>query len=154
MLQCLAASGRCNPIFGVIRRSALAQTSLIGNFIASDYILLLQLALLGTFRLHPETLFFNRDHPQRSGRACRDLRQHAEWYDPTHRAQFQLRWSRLGWEYFRSVQRMPLRVTERYGCMVVLLHWLRWHWQEMAAEWRLSASQAVLSWSGNGSKLN
>jgi glycosyltransferase involved in cell wall biosynthesis len=50
-------------MFGVIRREALRQTSLLPNFAGSDRAMLAELALLGRFRCANEQLFLKRFHP-------------------------------------------------------------------------------------------
>jgi glycosyltransferase involved in cell wall biosynthesis len=53
---------KCTPQFGVVRRSALERTGLMGAYNSSDLVLLVELALLGGFAELDEYLFFNRDH--------------------------------------------------------------------------------------------
>ena len=62
-------AGECNAVFGLIRMDVLRKTALIGNYPASDMILLSELALHGNFHELPEALFYRRDHPQTSIRA-------------------------------------------------------------------------------------
>lgn len=133
LLQCLASTGRCNPMFGLVRAEALRKTQLVGSYVASDYILLAQLALIGEFYELPQYLFFNRDHPYRSGHALHSLREHAAWYDPTRRG-MPKRWWRLMIEYCRSIARAPLDARERMRCYWIWMKWARWHWASLAAE--------------------
>src|SRR5690242_19524715 len=49
-------------MFGVVRRQALQQTSLLPNFAGSDRAMLAELALLGRFRCASEPLFLKRFH--------------------------------------------------------------------------------------------
>jgi len=56
----------CNAVFGVIRRSVLAGTSLIGSYVGSDRWLLGELSLRGEFVEIPEYLFYRRVHPRAS----------------------------------------------------------------------------------------
>lgn len=49
-------------MFGVVRREALRQTSLLPNFAGSDRAMLAELALLGRFRCASEPLFLKRLH--------------------------------------------------------------------------------------------
>lgn len=55
----------CWAQFGLMRRDALARTSLIAPHLWSDVTLGAELALIGRFVIVPEPLFFNRDHPTR-----------------------------------------------------------------------------------------
>src|SRR5215470_13614723 len=65
----LANFGLSDPMYGVVRANMLAKTPLLGNYIASDIVLLAEVALLGEIYEIPEVLFFRRDHLQKSGRA-------------------------------------------------------------------------------------
>ena len=56
----------CLEIFGLMRRSALARTSLLGTFFGADKVMLAQMSLLGPFWLGQETLAFRRCHAQQS----------------------------------------------------------------------------------------
>jgi glycosyltransferase involved in cell wall biosynthesis len=55
----------CWEVFGLIRRNALAATSLIDTYAYSDVTLCAELSLLGRFLLVPQPLFMNRDHAAR-----------------------------------------------------------------------------------------
>jgi glycosyltransferase involved in cell wall biosynthesis len=60
--QVLSRSRMGTHIFGVVRRRALEQTRLHGNFYTGDRALLAELALFGRFRACPERLFLKRLH--------------------------------------------------------------------------------------------
>ena len=49
----------CNAVFGLIRSDVLRKTPKIGNYTASDRVLLVELTLHGQFYELPEYLFFN-----------------------------------------------------------------------------------------------
>jgi glycosyltransferase involved in cell wall biosynthesis len=53
-------------MFGVVRRDALRQTSLLPNFAGSDRAMLAELALLGRFRGADQRLFYKRFHAHAS----------------------------------------------------------------------------------------
>ena len=76
----------CTAIFGVIRRSALARTSLHRSYYGSDKVLLAELALLGRFCEIDDTLFIKRCHPQMSH--YKSTRERAKWIDPAARQLF------------------------------------------------------------------
>ena len=79
------------PVFGLIRANALSQTRLIAPFVAADYVLLAELALLGTSsREVPEVLFQRRVHPRISTYANRSAADLLRWYDPAKRASHSL----------------------------------------------------------------
>jgi glycosyltransferase involved in cell wall biosynthesis len=110
------APGLCNPVFGLMRARILGQTALIGNYAASDRVLLAELALHGRFYEVPEYLFLRRGHPQRSLAANVTDSEIAAWFDPAMRGKVLLpRWRRL-LEYLRAARRAPLSRTERIRC--------------------------------------
>jgi glycosyltransferase involved in cell wall biosynthesis len=106
------------PVFGVIRTSALAKTRLIAPFVAADYVLLAELALLGTIHEVPDVLFQRRVHPNISTYANRSAADLLRWYDPAKRASRTLVSPQmaLGGEYLRSINRLPLSRRERARC--------------------------------------
>lgn len=123
----------CFDVFGLIRRSLLARTPLIGSYIASDRNLLAELGLLGRFHRVPRPLFFSREHEGRSIRAMPTLSSRARWFDPEARGRQRPQWRQLG-EYARSVARVELPLSDRMACMVTLARLLRWRWSSFRAE--------------------
>jgi glycosyltransferase involved in cell wall biosynthesis len=110
------APGLCNPVFGLMRARILKRTALIGNYAASDRVLLGELALHGQFYEVPEYLFLRRGHAQRSLAANVTDSDIAAWFDPAVRGKILLpRWRRL-LEYLRAAKRAPLSQTERLRC--------------------------------------
>jgi len=111
------------PVFGVMRSSALRKTRLIDQFVASDYVLLAELAMLGEIWEVPETLFQRRVHPNISTYANRNPRDLLRWYDPSKQSAKSLLspMMALGGEYLRSVGRLPLDRRERLRCRVAAL---------------------------------
>jgi len=106
------------PVFGLMRREALERTRLIDSLVASDYILLAELALLGHFVEVPEVLFLRRLHGKSSREANRTEREVAEWFDPSklHRRFLTTR-QRLMVEYMRSCWRLRgLSLGDRLTC--------------------------------------
>lgn len=67
-------------VFGVFRRSALAETTLHRPYYGSDVTLVTELTLLGRFELVPGAVLYNRDHPERSIRLGDRHLQHL-WQD-------------------------------------------------------------------------
>jgi glycosyltransferase involved in cell wall biosynthesis len=62
----IAEQSSCYEIFGVFRREALEQTTLLRMYYGSDHVLLCQMALLGTFVQVPDIVLYNREHAHRS----------------------------------------------------------------------------------------
>lgn len=110
-------------VFGLARASALRRSRLIGPFVASDYALLAEMAMLGPLWEIPETLFQRRVHPRISTYAHRSPRELLRWYSPTSAARVRLispmMW--LGVEFIRSIARLPLGAWERLHCLRVVM---------------------------------
>jgi glycosyltransferase involved in cell wall biosynthesis len=104
--------------FGLIRPEALRKTRLHGSFIASDYVLLAELAMLGEFREIPEVLFQRRVYPGMSNVVHQSRRQWLAWLDPTKQGRKLVcpPVLRVGWECVASVNHLPLPQKERILC--------------------------------------
>lgn len=118
-----------NAVFGLIRSETLRHTRLIDRFIASDFVLLAELAMLGQFWEIPEKLFLRRDHPGGSVQANPGNLAKLAWFDPITRPKRRLmhthfpeliRHGRLTVEYLRSVGRLPLSPGQRLLCFVTV----------------------------------
>ncbi|MGA9362870.1 MAG: glycosyltransferase family 2 protein [Bacteroidota bacterium] len=124
---------KCFEIFGVIRADALRKTPVIGGFGHADGVLLTRLGLMGRFHEIPEYLFFNRDHPQKSLYQYSTYRDYAVWYEPSNRGKILLpRW-RMGFEYVKCVTSVPLRLKERFLCLLQMGSWVARFWESLAA---------------------
>ncbi|MBN7795252.1 glycosyltransferase family 2 protein [Parahaliea mediterranea] len=77
-----------NAIFGVIRCEALRKTRLIDSFIASDYVLLAELAMLGELWEVREPLYLRRIHHGASQYANTSNQAVQAWFDPSRRLTF------------------------------------------------------------------
>ncbi|MBX2990363.1 MAG: glycosyltransferase family 2 protein [Bacteroidetes bacterium] len=109
----------CNPVFGLMRLSALRRTPGIGPYESSDRVLLGELALLGEIAEVPERLFLRRYHPHVSTFACKSKKEIAAWFDPSSTGRF-TRLQRFV-EYIRSIYRVHLSFGERFMCVWYLL---------------------------------
>lgn len=58
--------GTCYEVFGLFRADCLRRSSLHRPYYGSDRALLAEAALLGSFVLVPDAVFYNREHPTRS----------------------------------------------------------------------------------------
>jgi glycosyltransferase involved in cell wall biosynthesis len=133
-------------VFGLIRSSALRQTRLIGPFIASDYVLLAELAMLGEVREVPQTLFFRRLHPRISTYASRSPTELLQWFDPSQRRH--RRWLSpmmwLGVEYLQSARRIPLRPIERFFCdLTTIFIWYTREFRNLAGRYKARLFQSI-----------
>jgi glycosyltransferase involved in cell wall biosynthesis len=143
-----------NPLFGIVRSDAFRSTRLLGRYVASDAVLLAELALRGEIVKVPELLFYRRDHPDRAARANPTHAKLAEWYAPENREHLQLRSSRLLKEYLGSVWRAPISWSQRLSCYRHLAAWLRWKWRDIAAEVGLCLKLLVRSVLPDGRRNN
>jgi glycosyltransferase involved in cell wall biosynthesis len=115
--QLVPALGYANPIYGLIRSSALRRTRLLGSYPSADYVLLAELALLGEFVELPERLFRRRLHPQMSRQANRSAAAAANWFKPNARNRFRAEAWRLCFEYLAAIAHAPLAPSERLRCL-------------------------------------
>ncbi|MDQ3931945.1 MAG: glycosyltransferase family 2 protein [Actinomycetota bacterium] len=123
----LRYDGGCYHVFGVMRAHVLRQTGLIGPFVASDRVLLAELALHGPFVGVPEPLFLHREHVDRSIYRQPDHRSRELWFDPT-RPRLSLPMWKLTAELVRAIGRAPLDWRERMRCRLLMTEWVRRHW--------------------------
>lgn len=121
----------CLPMFGVVRRTALKDTSLIANMPRSDTLLLVQLALKGPFIEVDQDLFLRRAHDESSvvtAEKARDGLQRerliAAWYDPTRGRRFPATVTRLGLGYLHAVGRAPVPLDEKIKALGVVAGWI------------------------------
>jgi hypothetical protein len=107
-------------IFGLIRRSVLAKTPLIGSYRMSDLTLLGELALRGRFHQISEALQDRRFHPQQGRNVYKAGHQRETWYDPNRSQARTHPYFRLFREHLNAVGRAaPDRRTRSlcYGYM-------------------------------------
>jgi glycosyltransferase involved in cell wall biosynthesis len=124
-----------NAAFGLMRRSVLEQTRLLGSFPSADYVLLAELALLGEIHEIPEFLFFRREHAGMSRRANATSAEVAEWFEPGSGDKRVREFTRLFVEHFRSIRSMPFGVRERARCAASFADtWIRRNGVHMAEE--------------------
>ena len=109
-----------NPVFGLIRSQNLRKTRLIGQYVGSDYITLIELCLQGTFVEIPDFLFFRRDHSTNVRRYS--VRERAEWWDPINPSYGNHR-TRLIREMAKSVSRTNLPAREKGLCYLQVGSW-------------------------------
>jgi glycosyltransferase involved in cell wall biosynthesis len=135
------------PVFGLIRSSTLRNTRLIDRFIASDYVLLSELAMLGELREVPQVLFLRRIHPRISTYASRDATQLLQWYDPS-RGRYRRLLSpmmALGVEYVRSALRLPLPPADRLRCALTAVRvWYARELRNIAGRYKARVLRALV----------
>ncbi|MGH9156587.1 MAG: glycosyltransferase family 2 protein [Acidimicrobiales bacterium] len=133
-----------HPIFGVIRSEVLRATPRLGSFVASDVVLLAELALAGRWVRHPERLFLRRFHENTSLAANPDVADRAAWFDPARRGGALTPCTRVGAELLRAVGRSPLGGADRARAMrIVLASWYGRQWRTVGGEVKRSARRAL-----------
>lgn len=103
----------CHAHLGVVRRSAMFKTRLLGTELASDIRFLAELSLHGKFAVIPEYLFSRRFHEQASSWERTNMDRQRAYYDPGHSTLFGMhtwrRYARLTEAAFRA----PIGARER-----------------------------------------
>ena len=132
---------RCNPLLGLIRASVLKKTPLIQNYVASDMILLGELALLGEFCEISEYLFFRRDHRQTSVHANPTYYERTLWFDPQKKGKIFLPSCRWFCEYIISICRVQLSLHDRIMCLLEMVKWVRWYRRRMKEDLKTATVQ-------------
>jgi glycosyltransferase involved in cell wall biosynthesis len=141
-------------VFGLMRVDALSQTRGQGDYVASDRVLLAELAVQGTFHEVPEVLLFNRDHPSRSVRITGgDFRKLTSWFAPGKPEQFMPNW-RLWREYGHAARHAPVAFRERLRCLVVLPAFLRGHAKLLVGDLRFLVLRLFRPWRQPSGKVS
>jgi glycosyltransferase involved in cell wall biosynthesis len=111
--------------FGLYRTEVLRKTRLIDPFLASDWVLLMELAILGEIWEISEVLYQRRDHPGISTFANKTQADLVEWFDTSRKAKSRLfphmkmalqPRTKIALEYGRSIARLPMSPVERLLC--------------------------------------
>jgi glycosyltransferase involved in cell wall biosynthesis len=118
------------PFHGLYRRSLFARSQLHGSYVGADRNLVAELSLMGRIYEIPECLFYWREHPDSYtstfyGSNRKDtldrLRAEAAWWSKEDGTYFP-HWKNCI-EYFKSVNRVPLKLYERILCRIQILGW-------------------------------
>lgn len=129
----LSTIGLCNAHLGVIRRSAMERTRLIGPQHASDVHFLAELTLFGKFFLLPEHLFFRRFHTQSSSWNRADVERQLAYYSP-HRKDLRMHVWRKVWLLGSAAWRAPIPFRERLGLTADVARMVAWERESLARE--------------------
>ena len=137
----------CFDIFGLIRTAALAQTPLIGSYVAGDSVLLARLGLQGRFVTIPDFLFLSRRHAEQSNqmhatgdKRSADHHAYTAWFDASKAGQFMLPQWEILQEYNRSINEAPLSIQERMVCRLYLARWAVRYRQPLLTDLRMAAA--------------
>jgi glycosyltransferase involved in cell wall biosynthesis len=126
-------------VYGLMRRSAIEQTELHGNYIASDQVLLFQLALTGKFVQVPGALFIRRTHPDAwTMKTDRTPKSDAVWFGARQRSGVVLpHWTLLG-RHLKSVFRGELSLHDRARCGRAVARRARREWRALGGDVKLA----------------
>lgn len=125
----------CEAVFGVMRTDALRRTPLIGNYMASDKVLLALLSVRGRFHELPDYLFFQREHLGRSVKG--HDHEVTAWFDPRRENEIVFPFWRISWEYLLVAIKGPSRFLDRLRCLWELATWGAGNWRSY--KWDLSS---------------
>ena len=117
----------CHSVFGLIRTKVLRRTRLIGPFVASDTVLLGELAAEGELWELPERLFLARIHAECSHRKFKTAKEYAEWFAPAQsRGYVRFLRTKLATECVRGIMRSSRPAREKPACVAAFLYaWCR-----------------------------
>lgn len=138
-------------LYGLIRSSALRETSLLRGFNDSDGNLLVELALRGRLVELPELLFFDRVHPDKYTVSIKDAgpEARAAWFNPqSEPSPFRFPKWRGTYGYWWALWHAPLTKKERARCIADLLYWMGVRWRPLAGELKNNARRATQRYSG------
>jgi hypothetical protein len=107
---------KCFEIFGLIRRTALAKTPLIGSYAYGDGVLLARLAILGQFKEIPEYLFCLRRHPEQSTHMWEDYTRYTVWFNPKLKKKWVFPYCRMQYELLCSIKMRHMSLGEVARC--------------------------------------
>lgn len=116
MRALFAVPATYQTIFGVIRRSTLAATRLLGPWFASDRALQIELSLHGGFGLVPDRLFVSREHEGRGDYVDDPV----EWYAPERAGSPETGYWHHLWWVSRALATVPMSRVERALCTAEL----------------------------------
>lgn len=117
----LRRTRECNAVFGLIDAERLRSTALIGSYVGSDHILLLELAFQGPFAELRDTIFYRRVHPHASS-SDKSVARQREFYDPTQdNREFEQSCVMRTWrhtrESLRALRRAPIPIVQKLHCL-------------------------------------
>lgn len=115
----------CNPVFGLMRRSAMAKTPLHGDYVASDRVFLAAMTLQGRCREVPERLFLRRLHDGNSTTANPDKRDLAAWFKGTRPVLPVMEHWRLVLGFANAINTAGLSFDEKLRAYGAVLRWMR-----------------------------
>jgi glycosyltransferase involved in cell wall biosynthesis len=131
-------------IYGLMRRSALERTDLHGTYVASDQVLLFQLALVGKLVQVHEAQFLRREHEGAWTHLEDRTPEHdAVWFDSRSRGRYiRPHWT-LFWNHFRSVARARLPLPEAARSSGAVAYRAAHEWRNLGGDVKALAREAL-----------
>jgi len=130
--------------FGLIRRGVLERTSLMGLYNGSDQVLLLEIALQGTFKQVEGGSFTRREHPAASTlRRGWSATERAKFVCPDDRRRVVFPYCRMLAEHLASIRQSSLAPTGKMRGTAAILRRFASHWKDFAHEVIESPLEAV-----------
>lgn len=124
----------CHAHLGVLRRTAMLRTGLIGSELASDIRFLAEMAMLGKFAVVPEYLFGRRFHEASSSWARDDAEWQRQYYAPGRAGVGGLGTWRRYLQLLRRATVVPMPAGERWELVRFLGRRMRWQRDVLARE--------------------
>lgn len=131
-----------NPIFGVMRREVVANTRLMGDYLAPDRCFLAELSLYGRFREIPQRLFMRRKHPNNIGTS----REYLDFIDPRLKGKIVFPEWRVAREHLTSIKRTPLSQYTKLRLRQEVLRWVFDKRMVFLAQILVAANQLCNKW--------
>ncbi len=132
--QLMTTIGLCNAHLGLIRRSAMLRTRLIGSELQSDVHFLAELSLYGKFWLIPEYLFYRRFHEQSSSWKREDVQHQQHYYDPQHATGPGMHAWRKYIGLVQAVRRCPAPLRAKLGMLGDVSRLALWQRRDLGQE--------------------
>jgi glycosyltransferase involved in cell wall biosynthesis len=130
-------------LYGLMRRSAIERTELHGSFIASDQVLLFQLALTGKFIQVPEALLIHRAHPNAwTMMTGRTPKRDALWFGGSSAGVVLPHWTLLG-RHVRSMLRAELSFRDRVWCLHAVAYRALREWRNLGGDVKRAMRDAM-----------
>lgn len=131
-------------IYGLMRRSALERTDLHGSYVASDQVLLFQLALVGKLVQVHEAQFLRREHEGAWTHLQDRTPEHdAVWFDSRSRGRYVRPHWTLFWNHFRSVGHARLAPLEKARCSGAVAYRAVREWRNLGGDVKALAREAL-----------
>jgi hypothetical protein len=126
-----------------MRRSAIEKTQLHGNYVASDQVLLFELAMAGKFCQVPGAVLIHRAHPNAwTAMTGRTPKADAVWFGGRSASVVLPHWTLLR-HHIRSILRADLSSRDKARCMRAVAHRALREWRNLGGDVKLAIRDAM-----------